>query len=40
VWLGIIAISDMHGLSQGDKKVNNLFKFRQPGVPEEEEKKR
>jgi hypothetical protein len=34
----MIAIPDMHGLSQEDKKENNLLKFRQPSVPEKKKK--
>jgi hypothetical protein len=40
VWLGMIAIPDMHGFSQEDKKENNLLKFRQPSVPRGEKKKK
>lgn len=39
MWLGMIAIPDMHEFSQRGKKDNNLLKFRQPSVPEEKEKK-
>jgi hypothetical protein len=39
VWLGMIAIPDMHEFSQRGKKENNLLKFRQPSVPEVKEKK-